>query len=85
MGKMHGRSSDTGIDCMAIDQLIYLGRNDALDDFQFVMAILTGQYVCLLLSASLYVLLNQSNVGAFFGLEAGHAFLLVAALLTVFN
>ena len=61
--KIHGRSSDTGsIDCMVIDQAIYLGKNDALDDFRFVMANRTGQYVCLLLSASLYVLLNWFNV-----------------------
>ena len=60
---------------------MYLGKNDALDDFRSVMAICTGQYICLLLSASLNVLLNRFNVdtGAFFGLEAGRAFLLVAA------
>ena len=46
------------------------------------MAIHTDQYVCLLLSASLYVLLNRCNIdtGAFFGSKDGHAFLLVAAL-----
>ena len=40
------------------------------------MAIRTGQYVCLLLSASLYVLLNRFNVdtGSFLGPEAGHVF-----------
>ena len=45
------------------------------------MAICTGQYVCLLLSAS--VLLNRFNIDtcrASFGLEAGCAFLIVAAL-----
>ena len=67
-----GRSSDTGIDYMVKDRVIYLGKNDALDDFRFVIAIHTGQYVCLLLSASLYVLLNQFNIdtGAFFGPKA---------------
>ena len=33
MWKIHGRSSDTGIDCMVIHQGIYLGKNDALDTF----------------------------------------------------
>ena len=53
---MHGRWSDTGIDCMVIDQAIYSGKNGALDNFPFVMAIHTGQYACLILLASLYVL-----------------------------
>ena len=78
----HGRSSNTGMDSMVIDRAIYLGKNDALDDFWFVMVICTGQYLCLLLSASLYVLLNRFNVdtGALFWPKAGHKFLIVATL-----
>ena len=45
MWKIHGRSSDTDIDCMVIDQ-VNKGKNDASDNFQFVMAIHTGQYAC---------------------------------------
>ena len=33
MWKTHGRLSDIGIDCMVIDQAIYLVKNDILDDF----------------------------------------------------
>ena len=63
MWKIHGRSSDTGIDCMVIDQAIYLGKNNALDNFQFIIAIHTGQYVCLLLSTSLcFIKSIQHNI-----------------------
>ena len=59
------------------------GKNDALDDFRFVMAILAqdSKHV-LLLSASLYVSLSRFNVdiGAFFLPKAGRAFLIVIAL-----
>ena len=44
------------------------------------MAICTGQYVCLLLSASLYVLSMYVDIGAFFGPKAGRTFLLAATL-----
>ena len=46
--KIHGRSSDTGIDCMVIDRATFSGKNDALDNFQFVMAISvqTSMYAC---------------------------------------
>ena len=58
MWKMHGRWNNTGIDCMVIDQAIYSAKNDALDNFPFIMAIHTGQYAYsyLILLASLYVL-----------------------------
>ena len=61
---------------MVIDRAIYLGKNNALDDIQFIMTIRTGQNVCLLLSVLLYVLLNHFIVDtkACFGPEAGLAF-----------
>ena len=40
------RSSDTGINRMVIDRGIYSSKNNALDNFQFVMAINTCQYTC---------------------------------------
>ena len=49
---------DQAIDLMVTDQGIYLGKNDALQNFLFVMAIRTGQYTFWQLSASLYVLFN---------------------------
>ena len=44
MWKMHGRLSDTYTDRMVIDREIYSGKNNAIGNFQFVMAIRTGQY-----------------------------------------
>ena len=43
------RLSDTGKYSMVIDQAIYSRNNDALDDFQFVMAICTGKTHILIL------------------------------------
>ena len=47
------------------------------------MAIHTGQYASFDMSASLYVILNQSDgdKGALLLPETGHAFIIVAALL----
>ena len=61
---------------------VHSDKQDALDNFRFVMAICTGQYICLLLWASLYVLLNWFNIdtGIFFRPKVGRAFLIVAYL-----
>ena len=57
---------------MVIDRAIYLGKNDALDDFQFVMAISTqaNMYVCYYQLHSWF----NVNTGAFFRPEAGCTF-----------
>ena len=46
MEKVHSRLSITGINCMVLDQVIYLGKSDGLDNCRFVMAYHTGQYAC---------------------------------------
>ena len=43
MWKIHGRSSNTGMNCMVIDRAMYSGtgvvKNNALGNFRFIMAI----------------------------------------------
>ena len=52
---VHGRSSNTGIDRMVIDRGMYSSKNDALDNFRFVMAICTGQYACFVTISFIYI------------------------------
>ena len=72
MWKIHGRLSDTGIDCMVIDQGIYLGKSDALDNFWFIMAIHTGQHACF--ATISFIKSVQHRYRAFFLPKVGLAF-----------
>ena len=67
---------------MVIDQVLYSGRNYCFRHFQFAMAIRTGQYASFnMISFNIYVIkLVNRDKGTLLLPEAGHAYLIVAAL-----